>query len=271
METGFRLSLNRLRNKPLFSKAPAAKKTEQLFLAPEFSEDVLKAVRLISTCMHLKANDKSRLVWQSECNATSFVEYDALLPLFSKMKKPKKILEIGAGLGRSAVVFSKKQVWEADASIHLYDTNGSSTKYKQKHYDRPPKWPDVSSFCGNLELLDRILKYNELANYKIFDAAQIELKTLPGPYDLIYGFYSIGFHWSLEHYLDDIDPLMGPETVLICTLNKHFEPFKRLENYSARVLEAAGTKKGARPLSYLALSKSALPEVGLSVGEAYPG
>jgi hypothetical protein len=36
------------------------------------------------------------------------------------------------------------------------------------------------------------------------------------------------------------------------------------------VLQAAGTRKGARPLSFLALSKSALPEVGLSVSQAYP-
>ena len=33
---------------------------------------------------------------------------------------------------------------------------------------------------------------------------QLPLAALPGPYDLIYGFYSIGFHWSLEYYLDDL-------------------------------------------------------------------
>jgi hypothetical protein len=63
---------------------------------------------------------------------------------------------------------------------------------------------------------------------------------------------------------------MNQQTVLICTLNKHFKPFPRLASYSTRVLQAAGTRKGSRPLSFLALSKGALPEVGLPVGEAYP-
>jgi hypothetical protein len=261
--------LNRLRNSHILGKTPAAPQAEQLYLAPEFSEDVVQAVRLISTCLHLTANQKSRLLWQAESNAASLVEYQALLPLFSKIQKPRKILEVGPGLGRSAVIFGKKHVWNEDAAVHLYDTDGSQTKYKQKHYDRPPKWPDVSSFCGNLQLLDTILKYNGVSNCTIFDAAQNELKTLPGPYDLIYGFYSIGFHWSIEHYLDDLEPLMDQQTVLICTLNKHFTPFPRLAAYSTRVLQAAGTKKGARPLSFLALSKSTLPEVGLSVAEVF--
>ena len=41
---------------------------------------------------------------------------------------------------------------------------------------------------------------------------QLPLAALPGPYDLIYGFYSIGFHWSLEYYLDDLEPLMHEHT-----------------------------------------------------------
>jgi predicted O-methyltransferase YrrM len=269
MLSAFKFSLNRLRNKQLFGNDSSAPQGEQIYLAPEFSPDVLKAVRLISTCLHLTANEKSRLLWQAESNAASLVEYEALLPLFAKMQKPKKILEVGPGLGRSAVIFGKKKVWNEDATVHLYDTDGSRTKYKQKHYDRPPKWPDVSSFCGNLELLDTILKYNGVSNCTIFDAAQNDLKTLPGPYDLIYGFYSIGFHWSIEHYLDDLEPLMDRQTVILCTLNKHFTAFPKLASYSTRVLQAAGTKKGSRPLSFLALSKSALPEVGLSVEEAF--
>jgi hypothetical protein len=241
MSPSFHLSLNRLRNIPLFRNAPAAQQAEQLYLAPEFSEDVVKAVRLISTCLRLNADDKSRRLWQEESNTASLVEYDALSPLFSKRDKPRKILEIGPGLGRSAVVFGKKGVWDADAAVHLYDTDGAQTKYKQKHYDAPPKWPDVSSFCGNLQLLDTVLKYNAATNCTVFDAAKNDLKTLPGPYDLIYGFYSIGFHWSLEHYLDDLEPLMDEKTLVVCTLNKHFEPFARLSGYSTRILQAAGT------------------------------
>lgn len=270
MPSPFKFSLSRLLNRRTFGATPAGRQAEDLYQAPEFTEEVVKAVRLIDTLLSLKANEKSRLLWQGECNAASFVEYEALLPLFSQLPKPKKILEIGAGLGRSAVVFGKKRLWDEDAAVHLYDTNGSQTKYKQKYYDRPPQWPDVSSFCGNLQLLEAFLRHNGMANTTILDAALSPLSALPGPYDLIYGFYSIGFHWSIAHYLDDLEPLMDRKTVVICTLNKHFAAFPRLSDYSTRVLQAAGTKKGARPLSFLAMSKSALPEVGLTVGEAYP-
>ena len=71
---------------------------------------------------------------------------------------------------------------------------------------------------------------------------------MPGPYDLIYGFYSIGFHWSLEYYLDDLEAFMHERTLLVCTLNKNFRPFPRLEQFSTRVLACREVKKNASPL-----------------------
>jgi hypothetical protein len=93
---------------------------------------------------------------------------------------------------------------------------------------------------------------------------------LPGPYDLIYGFYSIGFHWSLEYYLDDLLPLMHPRSLLVCTLNKNFQPFAQLEQFSTRVLACREVKKNAALLRLLVLSKATLPEVGQSLAQAFP-
>lgn len=262
-------SLNRLRSVVL-NNSKTASDPNPLFLAPPFTEDMVKAVRLISTRLALGADERSRLLWQKECNDASLMEYNALQPLFAHLPKPKKILEVGPGLGRSCVVFSKMNVWEKDAAIHLYDADGAETKYKQKHYDQPPKWPDTSSFCGNSSVLKQILHYNGIANYEMFDASRVELKALPGPYDLIYGFYSIGFHWSLDNYLDDLAPLMDQRSVLICTLNKHFAPFPRLANYSTRILRSGKVKAGLRPVSFLALSKTELPEVGMPINRAFP-
>lgn len=205
-----------------------------------------------------------------EANAASESEYSALMPLLSKLLEPQRVLEIGPGYGRSVVYFDRKRVWAEGAELHLYDSDGRKTKYKQEHYDRPPQWPDVSSFCGNLSLLRQVLDYNRIANYRMFDAAELPLSQLPGPYDLIYGFFSIGFHWSLEFYLDDLDPLLGKSSVLICTLNKHFRPLARLRGYSTRVLHCRDIKKNAAPLRLLALSKSELPNVGLTLAEAFP-
>jgi hypothetical protein len=248
-------SLNRLRGGSIL--APRALAAEQLFLAPPFTEEVVAAIRLISTRLPLKADEPSRLLWQRESNAASEAEYDALLPLFQQIGKPRRVLEIGPGFGRSVVYFSKKGLFDG-SEISLYDADGTSTRYKQKYYDHPPKWPDTSSFCGNLGLLQTMLDYNGVRDYKIFDARQIPLAALPGPYDLIYGFYSIGFHWSLEHYLDDLEPLLHEHSLMVCTMNKNFRPFPRLDKFSTRILSCREVKKNASPLRLLVLSKGHL-------------
>ncbi len=260
-------SLNRLRGKSLLD--PRAASAEQLFIAPPFSEDIVSAIRLISTRLPLKADEASRLLWQSESNAASEAEYEALLPLLEQVEKPRRVLEIGPGFGRSVVFFRKKGLLEG-SEISLYDADGTSTRYKQKYYDHPPTWPDTSSFCGNLTLLRTMLDYNEVKQYQIFDAAQMPLNALPGPYDLIYGFYSIGFHWSLEYYLDDVEALLHERSLLVCTLNKNFRNFPRLQQFSTRVLECREVKKNATPLRLLVLSKGPLPAVGQSLAQAFP-
>jgi hypothetical protein len=265
----FRISLNRLRGTNILDSDVEG--AEQVFLAPPFTPEVAASVSLISTRMPFRANERSRLLCQVEANAFSQREYEALAPLLGQMTKPRHVLEIGPGFGRSVVYFRKKGVWDEQAEVHLYDANGTETKYKQKHYDHPAQWPDVSSFCGNLPLLQCFLDYNHIANYRIFDAAELPLRQLPGPYELIYAFFSMGFHWSLDFYLDDLDPLMDKSSVLICTLNKRFQPFARLRDYSTRIIYCRDIKKNAAPRWLLALSKGELPKVGVSLAEAFPG
>jgi hypothetical protein len=261
-------SLNRLRGRSLLDSRAA--QAEQLFLAPPFDEKTVAAIRLISTRLPLKADEASRLLWQRESNAACEAEYEALQPLFSSTPAPRRVLEIGPGFGRSVVYFQKKGLM-AGSAIDLYDADGSSTQYKQKYYDHPPQWPDTASFCGNLALLSSMLDYNGVTPYKIFDARKVPLRGLPGPYDLIYGFYSIGFHWSLEYYLDDLEPLLHEHTLVVCTLNKNFRPFAGLERFSTRVLACREVKKNAAPLQLLVLSRGTLPPVGRSLAEAFPG
>ncbi len=260
-------SLNRWRGKDLFDESVA--NIEQVIQLPPFTPEIAAAVQLIATRIEVKPNEESRLLAQREANAASLKEYEALAPMFARREKPHRILEIGPGFGRSVIYFEKKGIWDSTAEVHLYDTDGSQTKYKQKFYDSPPKWPDVSSFCGNLSLLKNFLEFNGVHNFKIFDAAKMPLTQLPGAYDFIYGFYSVGFHWSLDFYLDEIDPILGDRGILVCTLNKHFKPFPRLGRYATRVVECKEIKKGAPPLRLLLLSKGSLPSVGSAVEEIY--
>ena len=259
-------SLNRLRGQTIFDSS--VEQTEQLFHAPPFTAGIADSLQLISTRLSLKPDEASRRLLEREANAASQNEYSALEPVLRQIPRVQRALEIGPGFGRSVVFFDKKQVWDRSAEIHLYDTNGSQTKYKQKYYDHPPKWPDTSSFCGNLELLRTILEYNGVKNYRVLDASEMPLAALPGPYDLIYGFYSIGYHWSLEFYLDDLQPLLHSKTLFVCTLNKHFRSFDRLREFSTRVVECREIKKGSAPLRLLLMGKSELPRVGMALEEA---
>jgi hypothetical protein len=264
-----RFSLNRLRGARILDAVG-----EQLFQAPPFTPQVAESIGRISTRLRFRPDEVSRRLLECEANGMCEREWEALAPLFAALPRPQKILEVGPGFGRSVVYFRRKNLWDAAAEVHLYDTNGATTKYKHKFYNAPPQWPDVSSFCGDLKLLQSFLEFNQLesnqnAGWKIFDAATLPIRNLPGPYDLIYGFFSFGYHWSLDFYLDDFAPLMNERSVLICTLNKRFERFPRLGNYSTRVLECRDTKKKAPPLHLLALSKSPLPEVGRTLDEVY--
>ena len=259
-------SLNRLRGRSILDARSVA--AEPVFLAPPFTQEVVTAIRLISTRLPLKADEPSRQLWQNESNAASAAEYDALLPLLALMPPIKSALEIGPGFGRSIVYLQKKGLL-AGAQISMYDADGESTKYKQKYYEHPPQWPDTSSFCGNLALLRTMLDYNGVGPYTLHDARQQPLAALPGPYDLIYGFYSIGFHWSLEYYLDDLEPLLGERSLLVCTLNKNFRTFARLAQYHTRVLACREVKKNAAPLRLLVLGKSPLPPIGQTLQQAF--
>lgn len=241
----------------LLRKSGSTPTVETIFKAPALSPELLAAIKLISPQLNLGEDEQSRVLWEQEQNRTCWREYEALRPLFVAIEKPRKILEVGPGLGRSAVFFTKQCGW-LESQLHLYDATGSSTKYKQKYYEAE-KDRLRESFCGNLPLLRAILDYNQITNYMIFDAEQTSLAQLPGPYDLIYSFYSIGYHWSLESFLDDLLPLVHDRSIAIFTVKQDFRGFPRLKDFSRRVVEWHDSRK---QLGMLLMSRGALPEIG---------
>ena len=241
---------------------PRLASMEPVFHAPPLTPELLAAIKLISPRLKLAQDETSRRVWEKEQNGTCWSEYEVLYPLLSRLGKPKKVLEIGPGLGRSAVFFCRQFGWQ-DSEIHLFDADGASTMYKQKYYDAG-KSSLRDSFCGNLRLLRYLLDYNQITNYTIFNAEQTALAELPGPYDLLYSFYSIGFHWSLELFLDELLPLMHDKTLAIFTVKRDFSGFPRLKDFHCRVVEwkTILRRKSSR-LGMLVLSKGIEPNIGV--------
>ena len=225
---------------------------EQVFQAPPLTPDLISAIRLISPQFNLTTSKKSRRFWEADQNGSCWGEYNALAPLFDSMPRPAKILEIGPGLGRSLVFFSKKLGWQ-NSEINAYEGDGSTTKYTMLG----PRFED--SFCGDINMLRYVVEYNGLSNVTIFNRRDIQLAELPGPYDFIYGFYSIGFHWSLEHFLDDLTHLMGDTSVAVFTVTNEFSPFRKLERFSYRILNWKTVWPKDGKLKLLVLGKKAMP------------
>ncbi|HEV8716384.1 MAG TPA: hypothetical protein VGX03_26630 [Candidatus Binatia bacterium] len=225
---------------------------ERVFRAPPFTKELVTAIKLIAPHFDFTTNEQDREIWEADQNGTCWGEYQALAPLFRVMPLPARILEIGPGLGRSLVFFSKKLGWEG-CEIHTYEGEGSTTKYTLLG----PRFAD--SFCGNMRMLKYVLAYNGIRNVTVFNARDTRLPELPRPYDFLYSFYGIGFHWSLEYFLEDILSLLHDEAIAVFTVPKRFTPFPRLEDLSYRIIDWKTVWPKDGYLKLLVLSKQAPP------------
>lgn len=215
---------------PEISKDLALK--ENIFKAPPFTTEIVKVIRLLAPHLRIKPDEESRRYWEKEQNATCWGEYIALHEYLLKIPNPKKVLEIGPGMGRSVIFFKKQLEW-GKTEYHLYEGEGNKTKYTTLG----PRCND--SFCGSISALKQILEYNNINNYKILEPEKFDFKlsALPGPYDIIYSFYAIGFHWSLEHYIDDILKNMHEETLAFFTVHNDFIEFEKLRKVNFKVID----------------------------------
>lgn len=223
-----------------------------IFQAPPLTPEILGALKLIAPELEVfDCTEESRLAWQESYEFVNAGEYAVLEPVLSKLA-PKRVLEIGPGMGRSLVYLNTKCTWMGDrVLIDAYEGNGNTTRYTLLG----PRLQD--SWCGNIGVLEQILKHNDIDNVKVFDARDIKLVDLPGPYDLIYSFYGVGFHWRIEYFIDDIHSLMHESSVGIFMVYHEFEPFGALDDYHWRLLDIPGLPDNPK---FLILSESPLAQ-----------
>ncbi len=205
---------------------------ELFFHAPPLTPELVAAIKLISPQFHLRPDEPSRRFWELNQNGVSWGEFEVLEPYLRALEAPKTVLDIGPGLGRSAIFFKKALAWD-DVDFHLYEGSGKTTRYTRAG----PRFDD--SFCGNLEVLEEMLRFNEVSSYEIFDAAEMEgrLTGLPGTYDFVYSFFAVGWHWSIEHFLDEIMRLMHDRSVSAFTLHPQFEDYHLFDDLPHSIVE----------------------------------
>ncbi len=201
------------------------------FRAPPLTPELVGAIKLISPQFRLREDEPSRQFWERNQNGLSWGEFQALEPFLKALPERPQVLDIGPGMGRSTVFFKNAMGWQ-NAPFTLYESGGESTRYTKAG----PRFQD--SFCGNFEALETVLAHNEIGAYEIVDAAALDasLAKLDGPFDFIYSFFAIGFHWSIEHFLDEILGLMHEDSIGAFTLHPRFRDFGVLGQTPHRVV-----------------------------------
>ncbi|MEM7355113.1 MAG: hypothetical protein AAF657_30165 [Acidobacteriota bacterium] len=230
---------------------PYLAQKDLVFQAPLLSPELVAAIKLISPQFHLSTDERSRRFWELNQNGLCWGEFEALAPVLEARPTPQKVLDIGPGMGRSTIFFKKKMGWQ-DVSYHLYESSGETTNYTKAG----PRFDD--SFCGSPDHLQNLLAFNRIENIEIFDAADLEarLDRLPGPYDFIYSFFAVGFHWSLEHFLPEILQLMHENSIGAFTLHPRFDRFDRIQGVPYRVVPFRRSWPRGRWSDLLVLSKN---------------
>jgi len=224
-----------------------------LFRAPPLTPELVAAIKRISPQFHLSADERSRRFWELNQNGLCWGEYEALAPFLENLETPSAVLDVGPGMGRSVVFFKKKLGWE-QVPFHLYESTGRSTRFTRAG----PRFDD--SFCGDFDALETILRFNGVEAFEIFDAVELEasFERLSGPYDFIYSFFAVGFHWSLEHFLAELLAQMHERSVGAFTLHDRFDRFEALDGVVAyKVLDFRRSWPRRQWSRLLVLSKSA--------------
>lgn len=190
---------------------------------PPLDDSFVAALKLIAPQYeHIEADERSRQLWEKDQNCSCWIEDAALSALLRAVPTPRNILEIGPGFGRSAVFFSRR--YFPSSNFVLFDATGDDTKY-----DLLGKRIN-DSFCGNLDLLQRCLDFNAVPNCRIVDARATggRLTGFGDKFDFIYSFYAIGFHWSVDDWLDEILSVAHEGTLCAFLVPSHYQPSARI-------------------------------------------
>jgi len=229
--------------------------------APPLTKEMVRAIRWIVPQLRyrLTRDERSRTFWELDQNAACWGEYAVLSKYVLQALRPAKILEIGPGTGRSVIFFTKKFGWE-EAEFHLYEGDVGKSTSLRKLKRCPMGGPRFDSFYGSIPLLKQMLEFNGIRNYRVFNAREIPYANLPGPYGIIYSFHAIGFHWSLEHFIDEIAALMDDRTLAFFIVHDNFTEFEKLKSFNYRIERylAAFPKGWIRKM--LVVSKGKIPD-----------
>jgi len=130
--------------------------------------------------------------------------------------KPKRILELGCGLGRMSVYLNKQLDYDTEFILADYDNVSEKIKYG---------WNPGKSLYNKLNLTTKFCLMNNLVNFKIFDLSKNDILKLKN-IDLVISVMAVGFHYPIEQYMEKL--------LKICNGNMIFGIRKRKCEYNKK-------------------------------------
>jgi|TARA_A100001015_G_C14895169_1_gene674100 SAM-dependent methyltransferase len=151
--------------------------------------------------------------------------------IINYIDKPKKILELGCGLGRGSIYlnnilnYKKKQFYLMDRTGYTFNS-GDYNPTKDEYYN-------------DLFLTKEFSELNGIKKPIVLDTEINNWKKLP-KFDLIFSFCSFGFHVPIERYMNKILKLTDSKTTLIFGVRGNYYNHTSFSKYFKKVLYKQG-------------------------------
>lgn len=182
-------------------------KIEMAWIDPKYyrfkaTDEVINFYRLLQ----VSGNNRNSL-------KASIDEYERLK---EEIGVPKKVLDIGCGIGRSSV-FLRNMMDLEDTLFYLADFN-ENVQYRDGRTNIPLGYcnnADPKPF-NNLEATKRFCEANNMDNIRIIDLGTNAIKKLRD-IDIVYSFHSVGYHWSVKEavYTYSLEDITGKDAKAI--------------------------------------------------------
>lgn len=140
----------------------------------------------------------------------------------NSIKSPKNVLELGCGLGRMSVYINSQL---QDDSIHYILADSTQYLEEPNH-----GWEPKGGFYNDLSLTKRFADDNGMTNFETFNLITTNITTLKN-IDLVMSFFSVGFHYSIESYLNDLLDITTDDCVMIFGIRRGIYTEEDFEYY----------------------------------------
>ena len=153
----------------------------------------------------------------------SISEYNAIS---KHIENPKKILELGCGLGRMSIFLNS--MLKNNAHYILADVSELSQNIKYG-------WDPKESYYNDLDLTSLFAKKHDLENFETFNLLSQNLNKFEN-IDLVMSFLSVGFHYPISEYLDTLLNITSNDATMIFGVRKGAVNLKDFKKYFNKII-----------------------------------